>query len=42
VNVFLTERMEEDKKRAGEGDKDTEQESKEEENYGEENVDDDA
>ncbi|EED15573.1 conserved hypothetical protein [Talaromyces stipitatus ATCC 10500] len=43
VNVFLTERMEEDKKRAGEGTgKDAEQEAKEEENYGEENVEDDA
>ena len=44
VNVFLTERMEEDKQRAG-GDatsKDAEQEAKEEENYGEENVEDDA
>jgi hypothetical protein len=44
VNVFLTERMEEDKQRAG-GDatsKDAELEAKEEENYGEENVDDDA
>lgn len=43
VNVFLTERMEEDKQRAG-GEatsKDAEQEAKEEENYGEENVEDD-
>lgn len=37
VNVFLTERMEEDKKRAG-GGKDADQDAKEEENYGEENV----
>ncbi|GAM37524.1 hypothetical protein TCE0_024f07512 [Talaromyces pinophilus] len=44
VNVFLTERMEEDKQRAGGGatSKDAEQEEKEEENYGEENVEDDA
>jgi hypothetical protein len=44
VNVFLTERMEEDKQRAGGGatGKDAEQEAKEEENYGEENVEDDA
>lgn len=43
VNVFLTERMEEDKNRAGEGaGKDAEQEEKEEENYGEENVEDEA
>ncbi|RAO66726.1 uncharacterized protein BHQ10_002738 [Talaromyces amestolkiae] len=41
VNVFLTERMEEDKQRAG-ASKDAEQEAKEEENYGEENVEDDA
>jgi hypothetical protein len=42
VNVFLTERMEEDKQRAGgyAASKDAEQEAKEEENYGEENVDD--
>lgn len=44
VNVFLTERMEEDKQRAGGGatGNDAEQEAKEEENYGEENVEDDA
>lgn len=44
VNVFLTERMEEDKQRAGGGvtGTDAEQEAKEEENYGEENVEDDA
>lgn len=44
VNVFLTERMEEDKQRAGAAGagKDAEQEAKEEENYGEENVEDDA
>lgn len=43
VNVFLTERMEEDKKSAGGANgKDAEQEAKEEENYGEENVEDDA
>lgn len=44
VNVFLTERMEEDKQRIGvEGaGKDAEQEAKEEENYGEETVEDDA
>ncbi|KUL87867.1 hypothetical protein ZTR_03277 [Talaromyces verruculosus] len=44
VNVFLTERMEEDKQRAGGAatGKDAEQEAKEEENYGEENVEDDV
>lgn len=45
INTFLTERMEEDKKAAevqGQGLKDSEQEAKEEENYGEENVEDDA
>lgn len=42
VNVFLTERMEEDKQRQGDGgSKDAEQEAKEEQNYGEENVEDD-
>ncbi|KAH8705967.1 hypothetical protein BGW36DRAFT_422491 [Talaromyces proteolyticus] len=40
VNIFLTERMEEDKKAAG-GTKDVELEAKEEQNYGEENVEDD-
>lgn len=39
VNVFLTERMEEDKKAAGT--KDAELDAKEEQNYGEENVEDD-
>ncbi|KKA23719.1 hypothetical protein T310_2259 [Rasamsonia emersonii CBS 393.64] len=45
INAFLTERMEEDKKAAeaqGQGLKDSEREAKEEENYGEENVEDDA
>ncbi|EEA22548.1 hypothetical protein TMatcc_001398 [Talaromyces marneffei ATCC 18224] len=43
VNVFLTERMEEDKKSAGGATgKDAEQEAKDEENYGEENVEDDT
>ncbi|CRG89011.1 hypothetical protein PISL3812_06046 [Talaromyces islandicus] len=40
VNVFLTERMEEDKKATGA--KDAELDAKEEQNYGEENVEDDA
>ncbi|QKX59818.1 uncharacterized protein TRUGW13939_06960 [Talaromyces rugulosus] len=40
VNVFLTERMEEDKKAAGA--KDAERDAKEEQNYGEENVEEDA
>lgn len=43
INGFLTERMEEDKKAAEEqGNKQLEQEAKEEENYGEENVEEDA
>ncbi|KAA8646909.1 hypothetical protein EYZ11_007538 [Aspergillus tanneri] len=43
VNVFLTERMEEDKKLAeAQGRHISEQEAKEEENYGEEVVEDDA
>jgi Gon7 family len=40
INIFLTERMEEDKQREGGGSKDAEQEA-EEQNYGEENVEDD-
>lgn len=41
INVFLTERMEEDKKAAeAQGRKESEKEAKEEENYGEENVED--
>ncbi|EKV04982.1 EKC/KEOPS complex, subunit Gon7 [Penicillium digitatum] len=39
INIFLTERMEEDKKVQG---KFSEQEAKEEENYGEEVIEDDA
>lgn len=43
INVFLTERMEEDKKAAeAQGSKQSEKEAKEEENYGEENVEEDA
>lgn len=43
VNVFLTERMEEDKKTAEvQGTKQSEKEAKEEENYGEENVEESA
>lgn len=43
INVFLTERMEEDKKAAeAQGRKESEKEAKEEENYGEENVEEDA
>jgi hypothetical protein len=45
INVFLTERMEEDKKAVGaqgQGVKDSESEAKEEENYGEENVEEDV
>lgn len=43
INVFLTERMEEDKKAAeAQGKKDTDREAKEEENYGEEVVEDEA
>lgn len=43
INTFLTERMEEDKKSAeAQGKKVSEQEAKEEENYGEEVVEDDA
>lgn len=43
VNVFLTERMEEDKKTAeAQGTKQSEKEAKEEENYGEENVEEEA
>lgn len=43
INVFLTERMEEDKQAAEEqGAKQLEREAKEEENYGEENVEEDA
>lgn len=41
INVFLTERMEEDKKAAeAQGKKESEKEAKEEENYGEEVVED--
>ncbi|KAL5000978.1 EKC/KEOPS complex, subunit Gon7 [Aspergillus recurvatus] len=43
INIFLTERMEEDKKAAeAQGRQLSEKEAKEEENYGEEVVDDDA
>lgn len=43
INVFLTERMEEDKKAAeAQGSKQSEEEAKEEENYGEEDVEEDA
>ncbi|KAL4784067.1 EKC/KEOPS complex, subunit Gon7 [Aspergillus varians] len=43
INVFLTERMEEDKKAiAAQGRQLSEKEAKEEENYGEEVVEDDA
>lgn len=43
INVFLTERMEEDKKAAeAQGRKESGKEAKEEENYGEENVEEDA
>lgn len=43
INVFLTERMEEDKRAAeAQGRKDSEREAKEEENYGEEVVEEDA
>ncbi|KAL1851579.1 hypothetical protein Plec18167_002721 [Paecilomyces lecythidis] len=41
INVFLTERMEEDKKAAeAQGNKESDKEAKEEENYGEEVVED--
>lgn len=43
INVFLTERMDEDKKAAeAQGQSVSEKEAKEEENYGEEVVEDDA
>ncbi|PYH31001.1 uncharacterized protein BO87DRAFT_429175 [Aspergillus neoniger CBS 115656] len=43
INVFLTERMEEDKKAAeAQGQKVSDKEAKEEENYGEEVVEEDA
>lgn len=42
INVFLTERMEEDKKAAeAQGRQDTDRDAKEEDNYGEENVEED-
>lgn len=42
INVFLTERMEEDRKAAeAQGKKGSDKEAKEEENYGEENVEED-
>lgn len=43
INVFLTERMEEDKKSAeAQGSQQLEKEAKEEENYGEEVVEEDS